>query len=435
MVVIDLKGEDNLLGQTLFENVAQLRRTRPGEFPTWHFSNVLGESSYLFNPFLSKQWSNFSPRTQAQFIITAGGMAHGPGYGRSYFEGASRFVLNHVLAKYREDGRVVKSFSELAPLLTNAFDPRYKAIPQETKKSAEHLLYVVTWLAAVENISQSSGEASVLENAIDLARFTQEPCFAMFRLNPYLEPASSGEIARLVISGLFTLSAALPRKQPVLIIIDEFSNAVGESLAHYFRAARSARCGFCIATQSVADLQQGSVDLTSTVLSNTATQIFLGARDLPTIKLLLEISGPRVEFASTSKRRVDWDHGLEHREETLSETLVPRLVQMEIERVSSNQHLGFIRLSENSDYVHSDGAMSVYRWTYDIDEETAIRRMNAPWPAATDSTITVGESEPVLPSGIAELLQSRLQPPIRLGRDAPPRPPIPRKKADDTPNR
>src|SRR5690606_12657639 len=214
------------------------------------------------------------------------------------------------------------------------------------KTHGAHPTYVVERLAKIESLGNGADAADALDSAIDPERFVREPCFAYYDLDPFTDPEASGEVCRLAVDNSFSRISAISRSVAHIILIDEFAIVIAASLAQLFRQARETNCGLILATQSVADLKQDSMDLTDTILNTTPVQVFMRVTEPAGMRLLRELGGTRLEHSlSVSHSRNA--QGEVSSSTTVSETLVDRINVPEIERVNSDNNLEFMRIIGN----------------------------------------------------------------------------------------
>lgn len=403
--VFNLKPLTSDLLSVLLHEVQALRernRKRPPgtrlpyTYPLWLFSLRRGRSSHLLNPFKGEFWEQLAPGQQAQLVLKAMSFSHSRSFEQAFFGDSARKILEHVFERAKERGEVIRTFGRLHELLTAVLNPRYKGISEHVKTHGAHPTYVVERLAKIESLGNGADAADALDSAIDPERFVREPCFAYYDLDPFTDPEASGEVCRLAVDNSFSRISAISRSVAHIILIDEFAIVIAASLAQLFRQARETNCGLILATQSVADLKQDSMDLTDTILNTTPVQVFMRVTEPAGMRLLRELGGTRLEHSlSVSHSRNA--QGEVSSSTTVSETLVDRINVPEIERVNSDNNLEFMRIIGNEGPGKYNSALFVNRWDYDRDYKQYKEFCKAPWPEWQPGMIVVGDKGPRIP--------------------------------------
>lgn len=420
--VFNLKPLTNDLLGVMLHEVETLRQREnqkePGKrrpLPLWLYSMRPGRSSHLLNAFAGEAWANFTPGQQAQVLMMAMAFSHTRSFEQAFFNDSARRVLEHTLESARDRGEIVTTFGRLHELLKVVLNPRYKGLSEHVKTYGAHPSYIVERLAKLESLGKEGQAPQVLEAGIDLERFVREPCFAYYDLDPFIDPETAGEVTRLALQSFFSRISNVRRSVPHVIFIDEFSLVIADSLAQLFRQARETNCGLILATQSVADLQQGSTDLTNTIFNSTQVQFFMRISDAAGIRLLQEFAGKRREH-SLSVTRSENRRGEPRISASLTETLVDRINMGEIELVNSERDLEFVRIIGNDSTARFNSALFVNRWDYDRTYEEYKAFCNAPWPEAQSGMIVVGKRGPALP-GVPDDDYDRDWQPEELGQE------------------
>ncbi len=109
VVIIDLKG-DRALFNAVKEEADQVG------LPFKHFTNIVGKSSYVFNPLRQSHSHRLTTDQLAQGILQALELEHGEGYGRGHFTALNDLVLTGFYRKFR---RHIGSFAELHRYLSD----------------------------------------------------------------------------------------------------------------------------------------------------------------------------------------------------------------------------------------------------------------------------------------------------------------------------
>jgi hypothetical protein len=361
VIVMDLKRETSHL-----EGVRREAKKAGKIFK--QFTNVLGLSSYLFNPFQHMNVKNVSIAQIAQMIMESLRLNHGDGYGKRYFSVQSLQWLSRTLKAWPN----LSSFEELYA----------KATPEFFKNEAEmdrcrELISVIEQVAQVVAMNWKPGPGESdrpLKDAIFMPDVIEQGQVVYFSLPAIGETSTVKEIANLV---LYSLIAALKthheqggRKQTYLII-DEFQQMASEGFKLILRQGREFGVSLILSNQSDADLMtQQTSRLLDVIRTNTQVKIFMSVTEMNTIKMLEKASG-LIPYAGI-------DGMLDYR---------PRLTINDIQSYSAHPDYAICWITRDSGFTAYGGDWFGLRTDFHITEEEFKDRDAAPWPEATESTI------------------------------------------------
>jgi hypothetical protein len=366
VVIADLKRD-----MALFETV-RIEAQRHGRVFK-HVTNVLGLSSYLFNPF---QELNSATTSISQFVETlmeSLRLNHGDGYGTRYFSIQSRDWLL----------RTVKRFPYIA-----SFDELYeKAGPEFFRNEAEmdrcrEAISVIQQIADIVAMNwkpQPGGSDRPLKEAVFMPDVVEQGQIIYFSLPAIGETSTVKEFANLVLFALMTAQKNYREKggrKQTYLFIDEFQQMASEGFKLILRQARTFGLSLILSNQSESDLMSRQTSrLLDTVRANTQVKLYFSVHDPNTIKMLEKASG-----LICYERE---DGMIDYR---------PRLTVNDITRYSSDPELAICWITRDSGFTAYGGDWFGLRTSFHIDEEEFQKRDWAEWPAATEETIVAQRS-------------------------------------------
>ena len=378
VVVIDLKGD-----MPLFQT-AQKGAGNRFKF----FTNEVGKATHAFNPFSPLSSDHLSLNQVCEVFLSALGLEHGEGYGRSYYTRVARNVLSRTLQEYPD----IASFEELRDKvgkLTNSVSD---------ERDAFELIAVVESLAAIPQLNHLAKDA-VTDHAIDMATVVKNREVIYFWLPAAIETTTVREIAKLALYTLFTSAYQHQRQYqetPKLwVFIDEFQHIASLNFKLILQQARSMGMGLILANQTDSDLWVRDVDLKGTVQSNTR------------FKQIFSVSSPqeREELSKASGETLYYSRRLNVEGEmtTADEKVGHRLMANDIIALSDEPDTSIALIGRGQGYSQFGGYAFPLRGTYHITSEEYERRKNAPWPAPNSNTLVTnrkrrGEARPESPA-------------------------------------
>ena len=405
---LDLKSDTNELYYTL-EAAANQARSDATPIPFWRFTNRTGDSSHLFSMFHQLFWRRLTPEQRADVTLNIMGLGMTRAHGESWFVDAAGHILRHVYRKYPE----IMSFVDLLARVEYEVDnPRQSRLPKSVILDGAHAQLIIARLSAVRQLNDvGQHPAAVVQNAWDCERFYREPCIGFSALAAMEGPITAPEMARIQIAAMIRCGLLLPpseRRMRVVILIDELARIVSGGLEMLFQQARSTNTSLICTAQSVANLQQGTLDLTSTIESETAAQFWFKSVDRKAIEQIERLGGLTTEkFANRSQSISNTPNGTSYtRSSGYSEQLVPRLTANEIQRAAATKHHYICRITDNQGHTQFDGLPVIgttggYHLT-----ESEYRDRKKPWPEKTPDTIIAGQDPPDDSDGVPVLAPS-----------------------------
>ncbi len=189
VVIIDLKGD-----MMLFET-ARIEAERHGR-TFKHVTNVLGQSSHLFNPLPQMNSATTSISQFVETVMESLRLNHGDGYGSRFFSSQSRDWLLKTVKRWPN----IASFDEL----------RAKASPEFFRNEAEmdrcrEAISVIQQIAdiAAMNWKPQPGESDrPLKEAVFMPDVVEQGQVIYFCLPAIGETSTVKEFANLVLSAL-----------------------------------------------------------------------------------------------------------------------------------------------------------------------------------------------------------------------------------------
>lgn len=368
ILIIDLKGDPALFHTTQAEAEAR----SPGSF-RW-FTPEKGFSSHVFNPFEDFATADRSVQQVCELFMESLGLAHGDGYGRSYFTRQNRVALMEALKADpppRSFEDLVQSLIELERLRPDDFAD----IAELT--STIRVLMEYPQLALGHRLAKP-------EQAIHMPAALEHRQVVYFWLPAALESVSVREIAKLALYSF--LSAAIARQRngeqvrQSYLIVDEFQRIVGDNFRIVLEQARSFGIGVMLSNQTQSDLVSANADLRPTVNTNTRLKMIFSMSDPKEISDLRAVSGEEmIEYHSTSVSAQS--QGGTAVSVSAQNSIQPRLSTNEILSIS-NHPLDFImQVSRSSGYTQYGGLPVRVRTNYPISSELySHRTTRETWP-------------------------------------------------------
>lgn len=372
MVIIDLKGDP-----ALFHTVREEAEARsPGSF-RW-FTPEQGFSSHVFNPFEDFATAERSVQQVCELFLESLGLAHGDGYGRSYFTRQNRVALLEAL----RSEPAPRSFQDLMHRLVELERLR----PDDFSDIAE----LTSTIRVLMEYPQLALRHQLVkpEQAIHMPAVLEHRQVVYFWLPAALESVSVREIAKLALYSF--LSAAVTRQRSgwevrqSYLVIDEFQRIVGDNFRIVLEQARSFGIGAILANQSRSDLVTPTTDLRPTVNTNTRLKMMFSLSDPNEIADLKNVSGEEmIEFLSTSTSVTTNDRGGSGTSVsvTAQNAIQPRLSTNEILSISDHPLDFIMQVSRSSGYTQYGGLPVRVRTNFPISAELYQHRTKrAAWP-------------------------------------------------------
>ena len=401
LVVLDLKG-DPALFQTLRAEVERRRWRDPvtgverrSEFR--FFTAVQGYASDYFNPFQTFDPSRRSLPQLCEILLEALELAHGPGYGRTFYTGQSRQALLLALEKLL-GGRDRKRGGDVAlePLTFTRLAAALREVPRNERKNAEELIAAVTALTYYDQlVTTRERELSERDRLIHMPTLLANRQVAYFWLPAAEESVSSRQIGRLAISALF--AAARDRdggeRCQAYVVIDEFQQLVSRGFAMFQEQMRQFRVGLLLANQSKAALRTPDGDLTETIETSVRFTQDFAPTSHRARQEAVEASGQEIAItkgwgAETELGR--WYHDNPHclghldrlgaNSATWAETLKPRFMYNDVAEIADHPLDVLTTVSRGEGYTQFAGLPFRLRTTFAISRDVFDERERAGWP-------------------------------------------------------
>jgi hypothetical protein len=367
IIYFDLKGE-RAVCESLRRECLRIGRVFK------YFTNELGLSTFVFNPFRQLNSLTTSFAKCVETIMEALRLQHGDGYGPRYFSALGRQWLMRTIKNWPN----LSSFQEL----------HEKASREYFKSEAEmdrcrETITVIEQVAEVTamNWKPAPGASDQpLKDAIFMPDVVEQGQVVYFSLAAVGETSTVRESANLGLSTVVTTVKdyrARGGKLPVTVVIDEFQQMASENIKLVLRQARDLNIRVICACQSESDLMTKETGrLLDVVRTNTQTKIYLSVEDPNTIKLLEKGAG-LIAYEGI-------DGKLDYR---------PRLTVNDIRHYSGHPDLAICWITRDSGFAAYGGDWFGLRTDYHITQDEYEERKLAPWPAPTESTI-VAEKTP-----------------------------------------
>lgn len=391
VLMIDLKGEPPLF-HGLREEAA-----RAGVPFKW-FTTTPNRSSYVFNPFLQKNWRKFTSNQRVQIVLSALSLDYGFDYGRAYFTAMNETVLASLVRKQR-----IESFEDIYVLLNDRdmFKEMGNLLDWE---KARHLLALVNRLRTVFplNLTPTTlpDRPDVFEHAIELSDLLYEPQVIYFYLKAPIEPLSTAGVAKLAIYSLFTAAAEIEPDDGhrAYVLIDEFQQIISNSVERVLEQGRSLGTSFILSHQTKGQTKRGGIDIQETVESCTAFKQNYRASDLKTIMELEQLSGQgmfhRFAWSQAAPSSDDDEEDVGPAFSTMGDvtvtestgTLMDRNLIMEL---SADPQGSIVRFTKDSGYTRFGGKATPILSDFHITRREFHTRKKSTFPDAGVDTVVV----------------------------------------------
>ena len=384
VVVIDLKGDDH----ALFEGVRA--DAAAAGLPLKYFTNRVGRSTHAFNPLAQRYLRALPTAARAEAVATALGLQYGRDYGRAYFGDANLDLLGRA---FHEAGDAT-SFRDLDA----ALEGRPCGASAELMRTAAHVLTLVRRLADSDALNAApppEGEEAgvppgVLDAAIDFGDVFDKPEAVYLHLSAGVGTGTAAEVGRLALYSLLYAAhshGAASRTQ-TFVVIDEFQRVVASNLEVILQQARSLNVGLILANQTMADLKQGTVDLTSAVGANTRFRQDFAVSHVRDREDLIKASGETIQYKASWMEKVADSFGL-----AASESIQPRLRANDLLLATDREARSVLQIRRGAGYAQFGGFSLAVQGGYTVSKAEFERRRAAPWPAPTPETLVEGHRE------------------------------------------
>jgi hypothetical protein len=397
VIIFDFKGEP------LLRETARIEAEMAGRVFK-HFTNVFGLSSFLFNPFQQSDSSRISFSQKVETLMEALRMNYGDGYGKKFFTSQARAWLLKTFKRFPN----IASFEEL----------HAKAAPEFFKNETERdrcleAITIIQQLAEVTamNWKPGPGESDQpLQDAIFMPDVVAQGQVIYCSLPAIGETSTVKEIGNLLLYAVMNAVKEYRErggKNQTYVFIDEAQQMASRALNLILNQGRGFGMSLILGNQSDSALMSPEMNrLLDTIRANTQVKLYFSVTDANTVKLLEKASG--VIPYETDDGKFDYR---------------PRLTANDIAEYSSREDLAICWITRNAGFAAYGGNWFAIRTAHHISRDEFERRSDAPWPAATASTIvaertvdgatafTQGRSE-TSPAPEAEEL------PLRVARDS-----------------
>ena len=384
VVVIDLKGDDH----ALFEGVRA--DAAAAGLPLKYFTNRVGRSTHAFNPLAQKYLRALPTAARAEAVATALGLQYGRDYGRAYFGDANLDLLGRA---FHEAGDAT-SFRDL----DKALEGRPCGASAELMRTAAHVLTLVRRLADSDALNaapppegEDGGVApGVLDAAIDFGDVFDKPEAVYLHLSAGVGTGTAAEVGRLALYSLLYAAHAhgAARRTQTFVVIDEFQRVVASNLEVILQQARSLNVGLILANQTMADLKQGTVDLTSAVGANTRFRQDFAVSHVRDREDLIKASGETIQYKASWMEKVADSFGL-----SASESIQPRLRANDLLLATDREARSVLQIRRGAGYAQFGGFSLAVQGGYTVSKAEFERRRAAPWPDPTPTTLIEGHRE------------------------------------------
>ncbi len=375
VVVLDLKGDRSLLWNCYLE-------AQSAGIPFKVFTNVVGQSSHVFNPLSVEHLAALTTTNQrCQTILQALSAEYGQGYGQSFYSAMNEIVLLQYLLKFG----IGHSFSELHALLSS---PELYPGAKADWNKAQHLPALAARLAGVYPLNLLLADLpdrpDVFREQIVMPEVLRKSQVVYFYLQTAIEKTTVSAVAKLALYMLFCAAAARKHqdRHRVYVFIDEFQQVISANLALLLEQARSMGLSLVLAHQNIGQLKADrATDLVDAIESCVGFE--------QAFKLAGEREYQRMQTLSGLKRdwKVSWfqdggmpDPAVSQEGFTASEVHSPRLGINDLIEISAAPFESVVRFSEGSGYTQFSGYSVPLVGEFHISAHEYGLREAAGWP-------------------------------------------------------
>jgi hypothetical protein len=398
VIVVDCKGDPAFFNTVRIE-AKQARRTFK-----W-FTNRLGRSTYVFNPFDQKHLERLALPEYTGLFMASLNLHHGEDYARAWFSAASRRLfqraLDQLVAQGRSPHSPIESFRELERTIQQFAKDDYEY------RAALHLVFIVQSLSQFRQLNLSSRDNSdehALEHAIHMPDVIRQKQVVYFSLVGATDVASVAQIAKLVVYS--ALSAAIAHRDlygerpKIYLVCDEAQTIIAQNIQNVLAQAREHGLACVLAHQTMSQLNPpGGVDLRELVANCTCIKQVFTARDPSSRKFVSDISG-QVGYYSPSWKQsvldvVSGDVQLANAVDSyggaplvdIHQEVGPRLMDEDIADVNRDPNSSMVAIERIEGYSSFIGAFPIFTDWPVSKAEYEKRLLRTPWPPKTDETI------------------------------------------------
>jgi len=373
IAVIDLKGD-----MALFEAVREEAALHGRKFK--YFTNVLGLSTHVFNPYRQADDPNMSHSAFVETIMESLRLNHGEGYGKRFFTAQGRSWLLRTIMKEPDLQSFEELFAQTDPDLFGT---------EEDRSHVLEVISVLQQLSAVEALNWvPNGPASeaIEREAINMASVVRDKEIVYFWLPAAGETSTVREIAFLALYSLFNAARAHQLEHgaaQTFLVIDEFQRMASSGFELILQQARSFGLGAILANQTISDLRgKDRPELLNVVQANTRFRQIFSATDPRAIEQLVRDSGEILALDPESGRA----------------RVAPRMSVNDVKRYSSDAALSIAHVTRDSGFSCFGGHWFGVKTDFHVSEETYRRRLTASWPANQAGTIVARRRSTHAPS-------------------------------------
>jgi hypothetical protein len=409
VVIIDLKG-DRTLFNAVREDAAAVG------MPFKWFTNIVGKSSFVFNPLGQSHLHRLTTDQLTQGILQALELEHGEGYGRGHFTALNDCVLSAYFRIHRSH---VRSFKQLHRLVSDRDAYRTISKNDEDWRQTRQLVNLVEKIAHLGPMNATAetmkAKPQVIDKQIDMASVLKTPQVVYFYLSSALDPRTVSPIAKLAMFSLLNAAEFRDGVRPrTYVFIDEFQRVISEAMTLFFEQARSKGLHFILANQTIGQLNSKGVDLTNVVESTAGFKQSFKASDAQDIKRIIETSGEAVyhsvswtrivtdSFNENSPHLISLDHALRRNRDgvqvSVTEQVGSRMEKNTLIEVSALPLASVVCFTEGSGYTQFSRDWTTVLSEYHISKALYQVYEEQPLPPVDDRTIEVpGDSLDDLP--------------------------------------
>ncbi len=382
IVILDLKGDLTLFNTAREEAATRTANGQPAPQELMMFRTDQGYATHYFNPFRDFDSTSHPrrPIETAELFIQALSLFHGDFYGASYYSKQHRDVLLSALHAAKKRKAELKTFDDL-----------YEAVKSYVASAGERGRDAVELLATIHAVGQYEqlGPAPDGVASIHMPELIRKGQLAYFWLPSQLTGMTVRETGKLALYAFLTAMQeyrqsgdAAGDERRGYLIIDEFQRIAAENIRVILQQARSFGISVILANQDPSDLKLPSVDLRSTVYTNTRVKQFFSLTDPRELETLSKLSGEETDWLDQESETSDgtWRNTMLTKTTGRKQILRARFRADEARLATDAPNDSVLYVSRGRGYTQLQGVPQSITTPWPTTHEVYVRRLETPWP-------------------------------------------------------
>ncbi len=307
-------------------------------------------------------------------MLSALSVSYSQAFGQSYFRDAAFELAFFVLTRHPD----IASWAEFREHTEDAIrHAKPWELNPESKRDGAHVLLIIKRLADLPALNDyGQHPQQVLDTAIDFAEAFKSPHHYHFALPVIANGFIAGEVARIVLSSLLSAAyAAKQRRTKVVLVIDEFGEAVSGDLEPLLTQARGLGIGVILANQTSSQLVKPDCDMRPIIEGNTSLQIWMQSTDREGREQMQRLGGQHIVHLKT--KTFGPNGSSVSRNEHVTDRVSPNLIS----EVGSDPRRMLVRITDNDDYACYGDMIFAGRTMFHESKNAYETACGMAWPA------------------------------------------------------